>query len=81
MLVLRKLIKVKAGIEARRQFFDKIKLFSLSANLGNTRTIVTHSAFTAHNKLSVEGRLAVCITVGLVRLSVGLETLQDVMDD
>jgi O-succinylhomoserine sulfhydrylase len=73
--------EIKGGIEAGRQFLDKIKLCSLSANLGDTRTIVTHPASTTHSKLSVEERLAVCITDGLVRVSVGLETVEDVIDD
>jgi O-succinylhomoserine sulfhydrylase len=73
--------EIKGGIEAGRQFLDKIKLCSLSANLGDTRTIVTHPASTTHSKLSVEERLAVSITDGLVRVSVGLEMVQDVIDD
>jgi O-succinylhomoserine sulfhydrylase len=56
-------------------------LCSLSANLGDTRTIVTHPASTTHSKLSVEKRLAVGISDGLVRVSVGLETLKDVIAD
>jgi O-succinylhomoserine sulfhydrylase len=73
--------EIKGGIEAGRQFLDKIQLCSLSANLGDTRTIVTHPASTTHSKLSVEERLAVSITDGLVRVSVGLETVEDVIDD
>ncbi len=73
--------EIKGGIEAGRAFLDKIKLCSLSPNLGDTRTIVTHPASTTHSKLSVEERLAVSITDGLVRVSVGLETVQDVIGD
>jgi O-succinylhomoserine sulfhydrylase len=73
--------EIKGGIEAGRQFLDKIQLCSLSANLGDTRTIVTHPASTTHSKLSVEERLAVSITDGLVRVSVGLETVEDVIAD
>jgi len=73
--------EIQGGIEAGRQFLDKIKLCSLSANLGDTRTIVTHPASTTHSKLSVEERLAVSITDGLVRVSVGLETVKDVIND
>jgi O-succinylhomoserine sulfhydrylase len=73
--------EIKGGIEAGRNFLDKIKLCSLSANLGDTRTIVTHPASTTHSKLSAEERLAVSITDGLVRVSVGLETVKDVIDD
>ncbi len=73
--------EIKGGIEAGRAFLDKIKLCSLSPNLGDTRTIVTHPASTTHSKLSVEERLAVSITDGLVRISVGLETVKDVIAD
>lgn len=73
--------EIKGGLEAGRAFLDKIKLCSLSPNLGDTRTIVTHPASTTHSKLSVEERLAVSITDGLVRVSVGLETVADVIAD
>ncbi len=73
--------EIKGGIEAGRQFLDKIQMCSLSANLGDTRTIVTHPASTTHSKLTVEERLAVSITDGLVRVSVGLESVIDVIND
>ena len=73
--------EIKGGLEAGRAFLDKIKLCSLSPNLGDTRTIVTHPASTTHSKLSLEERLAVSITDGLVRVSVGLETVKDVIAD
>ena len=73
--------EIKGGLEAGRAFLNKIKLCSLSPNLGDTRTIVTHPASTTHTKLSVEERLAVSITDGLVRVSVGLETVADVIAD
>ena len=73
--------EIKGGIEAGRQFLDKLKMCSLSANLGDTRTIVTHPASTTHSKLSVDERLAVSITDGLVRVSVGLEDVKDVIAD
>jgi O-succinylhomoserine sulfhydrylase len=73
--------EIIGGIEAGRNFLDKIKLCSLSPNLEETRTIVTHPASTTHSKLSVDERLAVSITDGLVRVSVGLETVKDVIAD
>ncbi|WP_366185091.1 aminotransferase class I/II-fold pyridoxal phosphate-dependent enzyme [Flavobacterium ovatum] len=73
--------EIKGGLEAGRAFLDKIKLCSLSPNLGDTRTIVTHPASTTHSKLSVDERLKVSITDGLVRVSVGLETVADVIAD
>ena len=73
--------EIKGGIEAGRKFLDKIKLCSLSANIGDVKTIVTHPASTTHSKLSTEEKLAVGITEGLVRVSVGLETVKDVIAD
>ena len=73
--------EIKGGIEAGRAFLDKIKLCSLSANIGDAKTIVTHPASTTHSKLSVEEKLAVGITEGLVRVSVGQETVKDVIAD
>jgi O-succinylhomoserine sulfhydrylase len=73
--------EIKGGIESGRAFLDKIQLCSLSPNLGDTRTIVTHPASTTHSKLTVEERLTVSITDGLVRVSVGLETVADVIAD
>ena len=73
--------EIKGGIDAGRAFLDKIKLCSLSANIGDAKTIVTHPASTTHSKLSTEEKLAVGITEGLVRVSVGLETVKDVIAD
>ena len=73
--------EIKGGIANGRRFIDAIKLCSLSANLGDTRTIVTHPASTTHSKLSEEDRLEVNITDGLVRISVGLENVEDIIND
>ncbi|WP_299711934.1 aminotransferase class I/II-fold pyridoxal phosphate-dependent enzyme [uncultured Tenacibaculum sp.] len=73
--------EIKGGIEAGRKFLNKVKLCSLSANLGDSRTIVTHPASTTHSKLSEEDRLEVGITDGLVRSSIGLEFVDDVIED
>lgn len=73
--------EIKGGIEAGRTFLDKIKMCSLSANLGDTRTIVTHPSSTTHGRLSEEDRLEVGITNGLVRVSVGLEHADDIIAD
>lgn len=72
---------VKGGLEAGRRFFDSIQWLSLSANLGDTRTIVTHPASTTHSKLSPEERAESGITDGLVRVSVGLEGIEDIKAD
>lgn len=73
--------EVKGGVDAGRQFLNSIKLLSLSANLGDTRSIVTHPASTTHAKLTEEDRLKTGITGGLVRLSVGLEHVEDIIND
>ena len=73
--------EIKGGIDAGRKFLDAIKMCSLSANLGDTRTIVTHPSSTTHGRLSEEDRLEVGITNGLVRVSVGLENVEDVIAD
>jgi O-succinylhomoserine sulfhydrylase len=73
--------EIKGGTEKGKQFLDNIKLCSLSANLGDTRTIITHPASTTHNKLGVEDRLETGITDGLVRVSVGLEHIDDIIND
>lgn len=73
--------EIKGGIEGGRKFLDKIKMCSLSANLGDTRTIVTHPASTTHSKLSDDERNEVGITAGLVRCSVGLENVEDIIAD
>ena len=73
--------EIKGGIDAGRKFLDSIKMCSLSANLGDTRTIVTHPSSTTHGGLSEEDRLEVGITDGLVRVSVGLENILDIIED
>ncbi|MDC7994382.1 trans-sulfuration enzyme family protein [Altibacter sp. HG106] len=73
--------ELKGGLEAGRNFLNRLQLCSLSANLGDTRTIVTHPASTTHHKLSKEERWEVGITDGLIRISVGLEHIEDIIQD
>lgn len=73
--------EIKGGIEAGRKFIDAVNLCSRSANLGDTRSIVTHPASTTHSKLTEEERLEAGITAGLVRVSVGLEHVDDIIED
>ena len=73
--------EITGGIEQGRNFLDAIKLCSLSANLGDTRTIITHPASTTHSKLSFEDRAEAGITDSLVRVSVGLENVEDIIND
>ena len=73
--------EVEGGLEAGRRFFDAIQMMSLSANLGDTRSIITHPASTTHSKLSQEERIETGISDGMVRISVGLEHYEDVIAD
>ncbi|MCK8522292.1 aminotransferase class I/II-fold pyridoxal phosphate-dependent enzyme [Aquimarina sp. D1M17] len=73
--------EVKGGVSGGETFFNSIKMCSLSANLGDTRTIVTHPASTTHSKLNDQDKQAVGITNGMVRCSVGLEHIDDIIAD
>jgi O-succinylhomoserine sulfhydrylase len=72
---------LKGGIESGKTFLNQIQMCSLSANLGDTRTIVTHPATSTHSKLSAEERALVGITDGLIRISIGLENIEDIKYD
>ena len=73
--------ELKGGLSAGYDFINKIKLCSLSSNLGDTRTIITHPASTTHSKLSIEDRFKVGISEGMIRLSIGLEHPKDIWAD
>lgn len=73
--------EIKGGLEQGRRFLNAVEMCSLSANLGDTRTIVTHPASTTHAKLTEEARQDVGITNSLVRVSVGLEHIDDIVAD
>lgn len=73
--------ELKGGIEAGRKFMNNLKMLSLTANLGDTRSIASHPASTTHAKLTEEERQAVNITPGLIRISVGLEHREDILGD
>jgi len=72
---------LKGGLEAGRQFLNKLNMLSKTANLGDTRSIASHPASTTHAKLTPEERAAVGITPGLIRISVGLEHRDDILQD
>jgi O-succinylhomoserine sulfhydrylase len=72
---------LKGGLDAGRRFLDRVRMVSHSANLGDTRTIVTHPASTTHSKLTPAEREAVAISDGLIRISVGLEHVADIIAD
>jgi O-succinylhomoserine sulfhydrylase len=72
---------LKGGLQAGRKFLDKLEMLSLTANLGDTRSIASHPASTTHAKLTDEERAAVGISPGLIRISVGLEHRDDILAD
>jgi O-succinylhomoserine sulfhydrylase len=73
--------ELKGGLEAGRKFLDNLKMLSLTANLGDTRSIASHPASTTHAKLSEQERQEVNITPGLIRISAGLEKKEDILED
>lgn len=73
--------ELKGGIEAGRKFLNSLQLLSMTNNLGDSRTIASHPASTTHSKLSADEKKAVGISDGLVRISVGLEYIDDIIAD
>ncbi|WNJ19187.1 aminotransferase class I/II-fold pyridoxal phosphate-dependent enzyme [Pontibacter sp. G13] len=74
-------IVVNGGVDRGREFLNQVKVASLTANLGDSRTIVTHPASTTHAKLTDDQRAEVGILPGLIRISVGLEHVDDIIAD
>ncbi|MGH9663188.1 MAG: O-acetylhomoserine aminocarboxypropyltransferase [Bryobacteraceae bacterium] len=72
---------IKGGYDAGRKFIDSLKLFSHLANVGDARSLVIHPASTTHQQLSAEVQAAAGVTPDLVRLSVGLEDIDDILWD
>ncbi|TKC06364.1 O-succinylhomoserine sulfhydrylase [Pedobacter frigoris] len=72
---------IDGGVAAAGKFMDGLKMFSISANLGDTRSIATHPATSTHSKLTEEERLQVGIEQGTIRLSIGLEHIDDILAD
>ncbi|WP_285041708.1 bifunctional o-acetylhomoserine/o-acetylserine sulfhydrylase [Plantibacter sp. LMC-P-059a] len=73
--------ELKGGVDAGRAFVNSLKLFSHLANIGDVRSLVIHPASTTHSQLSPEQQLTAGVTPGLVRLSVGLENIDDITAD
>ena len=73
--------ELKGGVDAGIKFVDALGLFSHVANIGDVRSLVIHPASTTHSQLTPEQQLTTGVTPGLVRLSVGLETLDDLIAD
>ena len=74
-------IELKGGLEAGRKFLDSLELLTVTANLGDSRSIASHPASTTHSKLTDAERRAVGITPGLIRISAGLEKADDILAD
>lgn len=73
--------EIKGGLESGRSFLNRLKMLSLTANLGDARSIASHPASTTHAKLTEDERAAINITPGLIRVSVGLEHKEDILKD
>ncbi len=73
--------EVKGGKEAAWRVIDSTRLLSITANLGDTRTTITHPASTTHARITPEARAAAGISDGLIRLAVGLEAVCDIQND
>jgi len=72
---------LKGGYEQAKRFMDSLKMVLITSNLGDSRTIATHPSSTTHSKLSEEERLNLGIYPGSIRISVGLEALEDIQED
>jgi len=73
--------ELKGGVDAGRSFIDSLELFSHLANVGDVRSLAIHPASTTHSQLEPGEQLTTGVTPGLVRLSVGIETLDDILAD
>jgi O-succinylhomoserine sulfhydrylase len=73
--------EIKGGKEAAFRFQDELKLVRISNNLGDAKSLITHPATTTHQRLSPAQRVELGITDGLVRVSVGLEHPDDILED
>ena len=74
-------IEVNGGIDASRKFLKKTKIFTLAESLGGVESLIEHPALMTHASLPAETRKKIGITDGLIRLSVGIETLSDLIED
>jgi O-acetylhomoserine (thiol)-lyase len=72
---------IKGGVESGRKFIDSVKLLSHLANIGDAKSLVIHPASTTHQQLTLEEQEATGVTQDYIRVSVGLETVSDIIDD
>ena len=74
-------LTLDGGKDAAFRLLDALRVVDISNNLGDSKSLITHPATTTHRRLGPEGRARVGITDGLVRLSVGLEDVEDLLED
>ena len=74
-------IEVKGGVEAGKKFIESLKMFYHVANIGDARSLAIHPATTTHSQLTEEELLAAGVTLGYVRLSIGIEHPDDIIAD
>ena len=72
---------VKGGVEAGRRLIDNVQIFSLLANVGDAKSLIIHPASTTHSQLEPEEQAETGVTEDLIRLSVGLEHVDDLIAD
>ena len=72
---------IKGGVEAGKKFIDSVKLLSHLANIGDAKSLVIHPASTTHQQLSAEEQLATGVTADFIRLSIGIEDVNDIISD
>ena len=73
--------ELKGGVDAGKAFVNSLELFSHVANIGDVRSLVIHPASTTHSQLTPEQQLTAGVTPGLIRLSIGLEHIDDIKAD
>ncbi|PZM62328.1 homocysteine synthase [Paenibacillus dendritiformis] len=73
--------EIKGGVEAGRRVINHVKLLSHLANVGDSKSLIIHPASTTHLQLSEEEQLAAGVTPGLIRLSIGTESIDDILND
>ena len=74
-------LEIKGGLEAGKKFIDNLKLIYHVANIGDSRTLAIHPASTTHSQLSEEERLKSGVTPNYIRLSIGIENIEDILED
>jgi O-acetylhomoserine (thiol)-lyase len=73
--------EIKGGVDAGRKFVEGVKMFSHVANIGDVRSLIIHPASTTHSQLNENEQRGAGITPGLIRLSIGLESIEDIIAD